>query len=103
MERWPAPAKVAALSQEPVAPAGPARVVPRSGVLGILSRGGYIRPHPGLEVFEIAVPVFEQTDQELVCGLGLDLDAPPIQAKKHIGRKEGDPLVAIDEGMIHEQ
>jgi hypothetical protein len=33
----------------------------------------------------------------------LDLDVPAVQAEKHIRRKEGDPLVAIDEGMIHEQ
>lgn len=46
---------------------------------------------------------FEAFHQESKSSLGINLDFPAIQPQKDIGRKEGNPLVAICKRMIDQQ
>ena len=54
-------------------------------------------------MLEIGAAPLEAIHDEGMRRLRLDLQPPAIQAQKNIGGKKSDSLVAIHEGVIHQQ
>lgn len=60
-------------------------------------------PEPGEELRIVRGPRFQEGDQEAVRRAGLDVKLHAIQSQEHVGREEGHALVAVDEGVVHQQ
>ena len=68
-----------------------------------LSMLGHRVPNPRVEVVEVALPRLEKSGEQGVGFIGVDIEAPAVEPQEDVRREERDPLVAVDEGMIHEQ
>ena len=54
-------------------------------------------------MLEITVVVFQQSDQEPVGFVSIHLKLVTVQAQEHVGGKERNTLVSVDERVIHDE
>ncbi len=58
---------------------------------------------PWQKVLEIALSFFQERDQEFVSLLRIHMDLPAVQSQEDVRGEKSHALVAVDEGVIHEQ
>ncbi len=54
-------------------------------------------------MFIIAASRVKALHQESMCGFGIDAQFPPVQAQEYVGRKEGNTLIAVNEGVVDDE
>ena len=62
--------------------------------------GRDVAAQPDDEIFKGEGVRLVKPGDKIICGLGVRRDAHAIDREKSIGRGEGDPLIAVDEGMV---
>lgn len=50
----------------------------------------------------VALGLFEETNDEGMGLVGIDLELPSIQSQEHVRRKKSDALVPVYEWVVHQ-
>ena len=54
-------------------------------------------------MLEVGLTLTQEVNEELVCFLWFNSEPPAVQAQEHVRRKERNPFVPVQKGMIDQQ